>query len=125
MEMAEISQILGREAGSGVPELKFSSIPGDLFDSEFAIDNGVDIVFHFFRKQGTSQHFWLHTFSEIVSKHAMVFFNEKFPTLRMAHSSELDSWWLRADGVGATGLPEVKAKSFISEISRQLAAAPG
>lgn len=127
MTETEATSLLSTENDQGVLPLAFeTSTEYTTFTSEHAFD-GDDIVFHFFTPPGLGDSkeahtYWLETFPDVLSEVAQEVFQAEYPRLRAAWTAEHASWWMRASGFAAIGIPEERVQVFFAKLDQSLEA---
>lgn len=73
------------------------------FRAEWVLQNGRDIVIHFFAPPGLNsqqehRNYWLTRFPTFLDATARGYFQAEHPRLQAKYTMELDSWWFKANG---------------------------
>lgn len=131
MTEARAKEVLVEQDEQSVAALRFTEVNDyTTFRAEFAID-GDDLVFHFFLPPEFSSlsgpviaqrvdRYWKDGFPRALDGTARDFFKADFPTLKAAYTTELNSWWLRANGFGNNVDPEARCRLFIQKLDAAL-----
>ncbi len=127
----QVGQFLA-EAANGALEVGNEAIPNfkqlndyKSFKAEYAVING-DLVLHFFLPKHAQLNspearqawmsYWLTNFPEKLDSEAQIYFESTYPRLMAKYTSEVASWWFKAQGFGDV----LDAGAFVAKFLDQL-----
>lgn len=91
------------------------------FHAEWAVVNdGTDLVFHFFPHSGTYKQLWEVDFAHALDVSAQEYFKAQAPQLAAKFTEELHSWFLRAGGFGLSQDPQELARRYCKYLETQV-----
>lgn len=89
------------------------------FSAEYSDDtDSGDLTIHLYRPEDApySDAYFSGKFADVLSVVAIKVFGMQYPQLAAAWTPEVESWWLRARGVGLTGNSEMLCRHFFATL---------